>query len=116
MKLNYEGTMIRNINSQYVLNKRSHDLLKLKIFLEDEFNIIGAKEANGNDKGTVIWICKNENGKEFSVRQKGSRELRKELFNDRSKYIGKKLTVIYQELTPDKIPRFPVGKAIRTNY
>ena len=32
------------------------------------------------------------------------------------KYIGKKLTVIYQELTEDGKPRFPVGKAIRDGY
>ena len=116
MKSNYEGVMIRNINSKYLVNKRSSNLLKLKTFYEKEFKIIGAKEANGNDKGTVIWICENENGSQFSVRQKGSRELRRKLFKDNKKYIGKNLTVIYQELTPDKITRFPVGKSIRSNY
>ena len=29
------------------------------------------------------------------------------------KYIGKKLTVRFQELTDDKVPRFPVGITFR---
>ena len=116
LKEKYEGIMVRNIDSAYTIGKRSNNLLKLKLFIENEYEIINAKEASGNDKGTVIWICKNENDLEFSVRPKGSRNTRKEMFDNKEKYIGKYLTVIYQELSPDKIPRFPVGKSIRENY
>lgn len=116
IKDNYEGIMIRNYESKYEKGKRSYGLQKYKNFYEAEYEIIGAKEAEGNDKGTVIWICKNENGKEFSVRPKGLREERKKYYDNYDNYIGKKLTVIYQELTNDNIPRFPVGKSIRENY
>jgi len=37
------------------------------------------------------------------------------LFQNGSNYIGQQLTVRYQELTDDGVPRFPVGIAIR-NY
>ena len=43
-------------------------------------------------------------------------EYRRQLLIDADKYIGKQLTIIYQELTKDKIPRFPIGKAIRDKY
>ena len=36
-----------------------------------------------------------------------------EQFRNGDKYIGRMLTVIYQELTDANVPRFPVGKSIR---
>jgi ATP-dependent DNA ligase len=112
----YEGIMLRNTHGLYVENYRSHDLQKYKEFIEDEYPIIGYKEADGRDKGTVIWICKNKDGREFSVRPKGSLEYRRQLFLNAESYINKQLTVIFQELSEQQVPRFPVGKAIRDNY
>ena len=62
----------------------------------------------------MIWICKKD--KEFRVRPRGTIEQRKEWFKNGKKYIGKMLTVIYQELSEQNVPRFPVGKAIREDY
>lgn len=112
----YEGIMIRNKEGLYRCNYRSHDLQKYKEFFEDEYEILGFKEGEGRDKGTVIWICKNEKGHEFSVRPRGTNEFRRDCFQRGSSCIGKKLTVIYQELSEIGIPRFPVGKAIRDEY
>ena len=112
----YEGIMLRNTFGMYLVNHRSHDLQKYKEFLEDEYVIVGFKEADGRDKGTIIWICMTPEGREFSVRPRGSLEMRRDWFENGSKYIGKKLTVIYQELSEMNVPRFPVGKAIRDGY
>jgi len=112
----YEGVMLRNINGVYRQNFRSHDLQKYKEFFEDEYQIIGFEEGEGRDQGTVKWVCKSKEGKEFKVRPRGTIASRKELFKNGDKYIGKMLTVIYQELTEDGKPRFPVGKAIRDGY
>lgn len=112
----YEGIMLRNTNSLYQANYRSHDLQKYKEFKEDEFEIVGCKEGEGRDKGTVLWTCKTPEGRTFSVRPRGTVASRKELFLDSEKYIGKRLTVIYQELSEMNVPRFPVGKDIRENY
>lgn len=111
----YEGIMLRNINGMYRENYRSYDLQKYKEFVEDEYTIIDYKEGDGRDKGTVIWICET-NGKTFSVRPRGTIEIRKDFFKKGKEYIGKKLTVIFQELSEMGIPRFPVGKAIRDVY
>jgi ATP-dependent DNA ligase len=112
----YEGIMLRNIEGLYRCNYRSHDLQKYKEFMESEYEIVGAKEGDGRDKGTVIWVCKNEEGKEFSVRPRGTIEMRKEWFENGHEYIGSMLTVIYQELSELGIPRFPVGKSIRDGF
>ena len=108
----YEGGMIRNPSGGYKLDARSNDLQKVKYFVTEEFTICGFIEADGRDKGTVIWECENEKGK-FKVRPRGSLELRKEWFTNGKKYIGKQLTVQYQNMTEHGFPRFPVGIAIR---
>ena len=109
----YEGLILRNIKSVYEIKKRSKNLQKYKTFIDEEFEIIGYHEGEGNDKGTVIWECITNKNKKFSVRPKGTREYRSELLKNGNNYIGKLLTVIFQEYTADEIPRFPVGKSIR---
>ena len=112
----YEGIMLRNIQGLYKQNYRSHDLQKYKEFMESEYPIVGFKEAEGRDKGTVIWICSTLDGRDFSVRPRGSQAYRRECFQKGELFVGKQLTVIYQELSELNVPRFPVGKAIRENY
>ena len=112
----YEGIMLRNGAGVYRANYRSNDLQKYKEFMEDEYRIIDFKEGDGRDAGAVIWVCETADGKEFTVRPRGTMEQRRVWFNDGESYIGKNLTVVYQELTEDGKPRFPVGKAVRCGY
>ncbi len=112
----YEGIMLRNKEGKYRGNYRSHDLQKYKEFVEEEYPIVGFTQGDGRDKGTVIWICRTKEEKEFNVRPRGTIAARTFLFNNGHKYIGKMLTVIYQELTEEGKPRFPVGKDVRENY
>lgn len=115
----YEGIMIRCLNGSYEPGKRSNNLLKIKDFLTNEYKIIGVKEAQGNDSGTAVFVCKTacDSGDIFQVRLKASRECRKKYWEnyleDPNRVIGKMLTVQYQELTSAGVPRFPVGIAIR---
>ena len=112
----YEGIMLRNKDGKYRCNYRSHDLQKYKEFVEEEYPIVGFTQGDGRDKGTVIWICRTKDEKEFAVRPRGTIAARTFLYNNGHKYIGKMLTVIYQELTEEGKPRFPVGKDVRENY
>lgn len=111
----YEGLILRNKNGKYEINKRSYDLQKFKLFVDEEFTIIDYCEGTGDEKGLIIFKCITNNGKEFSVRPKGTREYRNELFIKGDTLIGKKLTVIFQEYSSEGIPRFPVGKSIRVD-
>ena len=109
----YEGVIIRNKKGLYRLATRSENLQKYKEFEDAEFAIVGFTEGEGNEKGAVIWICETEDHKQFRVRPTGSIDDRKELFKKAQSYVGKKLTVKYQEMTDDGVPRFGVGIAIR---
>jgi ATP-dependent DNA ligase len=113
IKQGYEGVMIRDPSSPYTLNERSRYLLKYKRFFDDEYKIVHAKEATGRDKGTVVWVCETNNGVEFSCRPQGTVAHRSQLWANHHEHIGKMLTVRYQEMTRDGIPRFPVGIDIR---
>jgi DNA ligase-1 len=108
-----EGLIIRNKTGLYQLAARSKDLQKFKEFEDAEFTVVEFTDGEGSEKGLVIWVCETEDKKKFSVRPRGTHEDRAELFNDAESYVGKKLTVRYQELTEDGIPRFPVGIAFR---
>ena len=112
----YEGIMLRNAAGVYRANYRSNDLQKYKEFMEDEYRIIDFTQGEGRDAGAVIWVCETADGKEFTVRPRGTMEQRRAWFNDGDSYIGKNVTVIYQELTEEGKPRFPVGKAVREGY
>jgi len=113
MDAGYEGTMIREPSSIYEIGKRSNYLLKLKDFKTDEYKVIGMRECTGKDVGTPTWVCLTENGQEFTVRPEGTQEKRREMFKNGDKYMGKMLTVKYQNLTDLGVPRFPVGIAFR---
>ena len=113
-KEGYEGLIIRNKKGLYEENTRSVNLQKLKKFVDEEFEIIDYTTPNiGKEVGCVIWICKTKEGKKFNVRPSGNYQERKQLYRNAKKYIGKMLTVRYQELTNGNVPRFPVGVTIR---
>jgi len=109
----YEGMMARNAGSLYRHKHRSYDLQKVKRFIDSEYKIIGGKDGVGKEKGLIVWRCVTPAGLEFSVRPTGVAEERARLFKSREDYFGKMLTVQYQELTDDGVPRFPVGVTIR---
>ena len=111
----YEGAMVRNLTGAYAIGKRSANLQKVKTFLDGEYPIVGFTQGTGGETGCVIWECSTSDGQTFRVRPRGTQEDRKVLFQNGSNYIGQQLTVRYQELTDDGVPRFPVGIAIR-NY
>lgn len=117
----YEGIMFRDSSLLYQEGKRALKLRKYKNFVDEEFLIVDA----GYDKGVSIehfvWIVEifvpNKNGqkirKTFKVKPRGTREQKKIWFDTRNEFIGKLLTVEFQEKSGLGIPRFPIGKAIR---
>lgn len=109
----YEGLILRQSNGLYKVGHRSTDLQKYKEFCDSEYPVVGYKQGDGEEKGCVIWICRTPAGHEFAVRPRGTRSDRIVLFARGDAYIGKLLTVRYQELTTDGIPRFPVGISFR---
>jgi len=112
-KEGYEGAMWRDPNGLYEPGRRSYSLIKVKDFLEEEFEIIDVIEATGRDEGTAIFVCKINDNLTFKVRPMGSRELRAEYLENKEDCIGKNLTVRFQEWTPDGKPFHARGIIIR---
>lgn len=112
MNEGYEGAIARNRKAPYI-HSRSHDLQKIKVFLDSEFPITGIEEGRGKLAGHAIFVCETKDGKKFNVKLDGPTERLKEIFEDQKSYIGKLLTVKYQNTTGYGLPRFPVGKVIR---
>lgn len=113
MQQGFEGTMIRDPFSVYEVGQRSNYLLKYKDFQTEEYEIVGAKTGHGRDADAVVWVCKTQDGQQFTVRPEGTIAQREEHYKNYKEYIGKMLTVRFQNLTAQKVPRFPVGVVIR---
>lgn len=107
----YEGVMVRDSDSKYEFFRSKH-LLKYKEFSDKEFKVVGATEGKGIDRGAIIFLCENEDGVTFSVRPRGTVGKRRWQFINKHLYIGKMLTVRYQDTglgSGDMLPRFGVG-------
>jgi DNA ligase-1 len=111
----FEGTIIRNTDGVYIPNlHRSKDLQKYKDFYDSEFEIIGGKLATGLEEGCIVFRVKTKDGKEFEVKPRGTREIRREWALDMDNIVGKMLTVRYPALSDSGIPcSGAVGVAIR---
>ena len=112
----YEGIMARNVHSKYLFGYRSKDLLKVKRFLDEEYEIVDFTHGTSIELGCIVFVCKTKNDQTFSVRPVGTHEERKVMYNNGASYVGKMLTVKYQELSNDGVPRFPVGLHIREDW
>lgn len=114
-QLGYEGTMIRVSDLGYDQNKRSSQLVKMKDFSDEEFEIIGVKEGKGQWKGAAKSVlCKDTNGNIFDAGCSGTYEYLSMVLKNVEKFVGGKVTVAYQQKFPSGVPRFPVAKKFFT--
>lgn len=109
----FEGAMVRICDSLYE-NKRSNNLIKWKEFQDDEFTIIDIQEGDGNRAGMAARVVVGlPDGRNFSAGLIGNVDYCKQLLIDKNIHIGKMGTVVFQNYTPDGIPRFPKFKGVR---
>jgi DNA ligase-1 len=100
----FEGVIVRNLDGVYKLNSKSYDVLRTKEFKKKEFEIIGAKEGTGTQKGAIIWNLKCLNHKNHSfwaipIGTIGERiKYYKEYEKNATKFIGKKALVKFLEI------------------
>ncbi|XAO54257.1 DNA ligase [Yersinia phage vB_YenM_P778] len=111
LQAGYEGMMFRNHKGMYICGERSYDLLKFKVFMEDEFRINGVKL---DKRGHGVFVCSIPNNvRTFSVRWKTTNAKRKHVAEHPEEYIEKLLTVKFQNYSMFGVPIFPVGIVIR---
>ena len=109
----YEGAIVREMDGEYRFGYRSNKLLKVKNFTDEEYEIVDFTTGVGKFEGSIVWICKTDDGHEFKVVPQGTMEERQETYDTAGEHIGRMLKVKFFELTDDDIPRFPVGIGIR---
>ena len=109
----YEGAIVRAMDGEYRFGYRSNKLLKVKNFTDEEYEIVDFTTGVGKFEGSIVWICKTDDGHEFKVVPQGTMEERQEAYETASNHVGEMLKVKFFELTDDGIPRFPVGLGIR---
>jgi len=106
----YEGTIIRLPDYGYEDGKRSRSLLKLKTFLDAEFEVIDIHESKD---GWAILECETDEGNTFRVSAPGTMEEKMDILDDADFYIGQYVNVEYAQLTKDGIPFHPVATYFR---
>jgi len=112
IEFGFEGLMVRNTDGRYK-HGRSYDLLKVKVFADAEYKVIDVTSGRGKMEGLAMFHCVTEDGKEFRVKMVGKLDDLKHYLDSKDDYIGRQLTVKYQNLSSDGIPRFPVAMRFR---
>jgi hypothetical protein len=98
------------------VDSRNKALLKVKFFIDEEFEIVDWTDGDTpSSKGLVKWVVMTPEGKTFNVSMNAPHDIQREYFQNGEKYIGSDLTVEFERYSPDGIPMKPRGKAIR-NY
>jgi DNA ligase 1 len=106
----YEGTIIRLPGFGYEAGKRSRSLLKLKTFLDSEFEVVDIHESKD---GWAILECEIPDGGTFRVTAPGTMEDKIEVFYNAEFYIGETVHVEFAYYTKDGKPFHPVATAFR---
>jgi len=141
VELGYEGLMIRSPNGKYKFGRSSFKegiLLKIKRFEDSEAIITGFEEKRSNQneaeinvfgytercskkEGIVlvntlgaIYVTDTKNAEwKFKLGTGFNDEMRKEIWTNREKYLGKVVKYKYQPSGGKDLPRFPVFLGFR---
>jgi DNA ligase-1 len=133
----YEGVMLRCMESEYQ-HKKCADLLKLKSFDDEEFQIVGSltgTAGTAKDGLLVNFICAAphaptslapvlldveanldamlKENKVFKAPLCGKEQKLREMWERRDTYVGEMANVMFQEKTKFGVPRFPKCKGVR---
>ena len=135
----YEGGILRSLNGRYKQGRSTFKegfLLKLKSFHDSEAVVIGFEEKMSNEntletdeRGYAKRSGKKEgmvpantlgslqvdwNGVVFNIGSGFTDIQRKEIWENKEKYVSKLVNFSYQELTKYGVPRFPVWRGFRS--
>lgn len=107
----FEGIVIRDPSKVYNFGGRTNAMIKVKMYKDAEFEIVGYSE--GLRPEDMVFVCKTKEGKEFEAKPMGPRELKWEYLDRMDEIIGKMATVKYFYLSDEGCPLQPALKCIR---
>lgn len=111
VKEGYEGLVARKPNSTYQFGKRGSDMIKVKEYMEQEFEIIDYKDGLRDED--FCFILQTEDGKPFAAKPIGDRELKNRYLRDIDEIIGKQGTVKFFEWSKEGVPQQPIFQVVR---
>lgn len=110
----FEGAMIKFVHSPYNFG-RGFEVMKMKAFHDVDLVISGLLEGTGKHEGKLGSFQVVHNGVEVQVGSGLTDELREEIWQNKSSFIGRTIEVRYQEETPDGSLRFPTFVCFRND-
>lgn len=117
--LGQEGSMIRNFKGAYEYGKRSYDLLKVKVRLDAEAEVLSyTLDKNDEPVYTVRAVNGEQTGAVFKLKMKIPDGKIITGLNYRSKdnaesLLGQHITYEYEELSSGNVPTKPTGLCVR---
>jgi len=103
--LGFEGAMVKSPDAVYKFG-RSHDMLKVKSFIDIDLEVIGFKEGTGKNVGKLGAVWVDHNGVEVKIGSGFDDEQRVEIWNNKDDFLGMTAECRYQEETEDGSLRF----------
>ena len=110
----YEGAMIKDLKAPYKFG-RGWELMKFKAFHDVDLAAKGFEEGTGKHRGKLGAIVVEHKGTKVKVGSGFSDELRVQIWNDQSSFVGRIVEIRYQEITPDNSLRFPTFVCFRND-
>ena len=109
----WEGLVIRDPERPYKPNGRTNDMIKIKVYKDDCFKVVG-KEAGLRGSEDMVFIMQMEDGRTFKAKPFGDREQKEEYWNNfEEKYNGHIGECKFFYYSDDGIPLQPAFKAFR---
>ena len=109
----WEGLVIRDPERPYKPNGRTNDMIKIKVYKDDCFKVVG-KEAGPRGSEDMVFIMQMPDGRTFKAKPFGDREQKQEYWiNFEEKYNGHIGECKFFYYSDDGIPLQPAFKAFR---
>ena len=109
----WEGLVIRLQDSVYGPNKRTNDWIKVKVYKQDTFKVVGIEQGLRHYED-MVFILETEEGKQFKAKPFGDRNQKMEYTDNFEKlYKGHLGDVKYFYYSDDNIPLQPSFIAFR---
>lgn len=109
----YEGLIVRTHDTGYECGKRSKSLIKIKSWDDEEFTVVDILPSVDM---CAILVCELGDGSTFKVTAPGPIVDKMRIYDNRSEYISRRVTVQFAGRTKDGIPFHPVALSFREEH
>ena len=107
----FEGLVARKPDKFYEFGKRGSTMIKVKMYQEEEAEIIDYSEKLRDED--FCFIMQTEDGKVFEAKPIGTREMKMEYLENMDNIIGKRGTYKFFEWSKDGVPLQAIFQAVR---